>query len=263
MTSRKVQLHFVVLTAAIFLSLGCGVVSNLLATPTPTPTYTPTPTDTPTPTFTPTATYTPTPTDTPTPTLTPTPTNTPTPSRTPTITPTPLPDISGAVLTLEDLPPGFEELRPEELGLETEDLSEGGLAIQNATVFLDVDNFTFLMGFNALLGTPLERAGFELLLDDPDLLLDSFVSGMGNAEVLEREELPELRNAVGESSTGVALTADIEGLRWRMELLVFRRDTVGIFLLLMYTEGEEPAVSIGDLGQLLDERIIELAVEQE
>lgn len=73
----------------LLISTGCGVVSNIFATPTLTPTQTPTPTNTPTPTttFTPTL----TPTQTPTPTRTSTPTFTPTPTLTSTPTPTPTP----------------------------------------------------------------------------------------------------------------------------------------------------------------------------
>jgi hypothetical protein len=57
------------------MTLGCGTVNSLFATPTATPTLTPTPTNTSTPTLTPTSTSTLTPTST----STPTPTNTPTP----------------------------------------------------------------------------------------------------------------------------------------------------------------------------------------
>jgi len=70
--------------------VGCGTISNLMATPTPPPTSTPTLTHTPTPTSTPLPTNTPTPTSTPLPTNTPSPTSTPLPTLTPTTTPKPV-----------------------------------------------------------------------------------------------------------------------------------------------------------------------------
>ena len=82
--NKSGQVLIIVLSLAFLflINTGCGMVSSLFATPTPTTTQTPTTTVTPTSTATPTL--------TPTPTATLTPTSTPTHTSTPTLTPTPV-----------------------------------------------------------------------------------------------------------------------------------------------------------------------------
>src|SRR5512146_2762610 len=75
----KMPIFVVLLISGLLNLTGCGAVSAIFATATPTPTATYTPTMTSTPTFTPTPTLTPTPTITPSPTATLTPSPTPTP----------------------------------------------------------------------------------------------------------------------------------------------------------------------------------------
>jgi len=92
------------ITLPILSAMGCTVVSDLIATPTPTPTHTPTITRLPTstPTFTPTITW--TPTRTPRSTSTPRPTSTRMPSATRTNTSTRAPIPSGPAKIVASLP---------------------------------------------------------------------------------------------------------------------------------------------------------------
>jgi hypothetical protein len=94
MIAKKLFVPTFVLSLSLLLTMGCGSIQSLLATPTPTATNAPTVTNTPTATNTPTPTLTPTPTHTPT--AIPTPTHTPKPTDKPTETPHP---TSAAVIT--------------------------------------------------------------------------------------------------------------------------------------------------------------------
>ena len=222
---------------------------TLTPTPTPTPTWTPTPTPTVTPTNTPTPTL--------TPTLTPTPTATVLPTNTPTVTPTPLPDLSDAVLTLQDLPSGFEEMPLAELGMTEADLSQEDFAVESLFAFLEAEHFEMVMGFTALLPTGVEQAGFNVVLRHPDVLLELMIGGMGAVDVLEQKELPDLDD-IGDVSVGLTVAVDIEGIPMRIDVVVFRRDVVGAVVLVMYIDGDVPVVPVGDVARKLDNRIVEV-----
>jgi len=235
MNRQKLLFLMITLTLALLLT-GCGSLTTLFATPTPTPTHTPTPTLTPTPT------------------ITPSPTPTATPTNTPTVTPTPRPDLSQAVLTIEDLPSGFEAIALEEIGITKDDLSNNEFKVESTFAFLEPKNFEFILGFTTLLPSRIDQAGFDLALRNPEFLAESLLQGMGGTEILEQNTLPHLNN-IGDASAGLTVVANIEGIPMRMDVVVFRRDTVGAFIFVMYLNGDVPMVSIDEAANKLDARI--------
>ena len=263
MSYKKLLQQVIGVTLVTLLLVGCGAPAATPMPPTPTPvppTATPVP-PTPTP-IPPTATPVP-PTPTPVPPTTPTPVPptatpippTPTPVP-PSPTPTPLPDLSNVVLTLEDLPSGFEAMPPVELGFTEEDLSQDGFTVESLFVFLEAEHFELVMGLTALVATRLEQAGFDVALRQPDFVLDSLIGGMGATDILEQKDLPDLDD-IGDASVGVTVAADMEGIPMRMDIVPFRRDVVGAFILVMYIDGDVPIVPIGDVARMFDERIVE------
>jgi len=190
--------------------------------------------------------------------LPPTPTPTPLP---PTPTPTPLPpiptppsDLSDVVLTLEDLPLGFEAVSPAEFGFTKEDLSQDDFTVESLFVFLEAEHFELVMGFTALVPTKLEQAGFDVVLRQPEFLLESLTEGMGATDILEQKELSDLDD-IGDAAGGLTVVVDMEGIPMRMDLVVFRRDIVGAFVLVMYMDGDIPVVTIDDVAGKFDDRI--------
>lgn len=220
------------------------------------PSATPLPTDTPAPIATSTDTPAPaaTSTSTPAPTATPPPTPaSPTPG--PAAPATPLLDLSDVVLTVKDLDPVFQEMSPEELGLNPEDMSQGGFTIESLFLFMASEPLEFVMGFTTLLPTQLERTGFDVVVNQPDLLLSSFISGMGATEVLEQDELPGLDD-IGDASAGLTVVADMQGIPMRIDAAVFRRDVAGAFVFVMYLDGGTPLVPVGDAARKLDSLVL-------
>jgi hypothetical protein len=195
------------------------------------------------------------------PTLTATPTNTPTvtptPTYTPTVTPTSGLDLSKVVLSLEDLPSGFEVMSLSEFGLTKEGLSGDDFTVESLFAFMGTEPFELVIGFTTFLPTRLEQAGFDVALDQPEFIMESFVSGMGATEILEQKELADLDD-IGEASAGMTVVANMEGIPMRMDMAVFRRDIVGAFVLVMYLDGDHPAVTIGETARQLDDRIVEM-----
>jgi hypothetical protein len=183
-------------------------------------------------------------------------TATPIPTSTSEPTPTPLPDLSSVVITLEDLPPGFEVIPSDELNLE-EILGEEGFASGSSFAFIEKEHAELIMGFSGPLLSKYEQSDFDQLLDYPDYLLDSIVRGMGTADILERKALPGLDN-IGETSAGLTLAALQESVPMRVDVVLFRRDTIGAVAYVMYNDGTTPLVPISDIARTLDTRAIDV-----
>ena len=183
-------------------------------------------------------------------------TPTPPPTSTPEPTPTPLPDLSSVTIILEDLPPGFEVTPPDELNLE-ETLSEEGLVFGNSFTFIEEERFELIASFSGLLLSKYERSDFDQILDYPDYLLDAFIKGMGEVDILERKALPGLDN-IGETSAGMTFIALQEGIPVRVDMVAFRRDIVGVFACVVYVDGTTPPVPLSDIARTLDTRAIDV-----
>ncbi|MFZ2096525.1 MAG: toll/interleukin-1 receptor domain-containing protein [Anaerolineales bacterium] len=198
---------------------------------------------------------------TPPPTLTPTPINTPTdtpaPTNSPTVAPTLELDLSKVVLSQKDLPSGFEEMSLAEFGLTKEDLSGDNFTVESIFAFMGAEPFELVMGFTTLLPTRLEQAGFDVALDQPEFMMESFISGLGATDILEQKELAYL-NDIGDASAGMTVVADMEGIPMRMDMAIFRRDTVGAFVLVMYLDSDVPALTVDEASNKLDDRIVEM-----
>jgi len=169
-----------------------------------------------------------------------------------------LPDISGVVLTLEDLPPGFEEIPPEEFGLSKEDMSDDEFFVENIFLFMQVEPIELIMGFSILIPSTLDQLSFDVALTQPELFMDSFLMAFELGDGNDVRELPDLA-IYGDTSTGFTSAADMGlGMVMRMDVAVIRRDFVGAILIIMYIDGETPVVTIDEIASKMDERIIEV-----
>jgi hypothetical protein len=182
-------------------------------------------------------------------------TPTPVPTPTPEPTPTSLPDLSGVVIALEDLPSGFEAVPSDELNLAAI-LSEKGFTAGSSFAFIEREQFELVMGFTGLLLSKYERSDFDQQLDYPDYLLDSIVKGIGAADVLEQKTLPGLEG-VGDTSAGVTLAVVQEGVPMRVDVVMFRRGMVGAVAYVLYADGAVPVVPLSDIARTLDVRIVD------
>lgn len=187
---------------------------------------------------------------------TPTPMIIATPTDIPTATAMPR-ALANAVLTLEDLPSGFEAISLNEFGLSKEDLSVEGFTVEEIFAFMGNDPFEMIMGFTTLLPTQLDRAGFDLALGQPEFLMDSFVGGMGATDIQEQKELTYL-NDIGDASVGFTMVADMGGIPMRMDMVVFRRDMAGAFIFVFYIDGSVPALTVDEVANKLDDRFVEV-----
>jgi len=176
----------------------------------------------------------------------------------PTAEPTPVPDmdLTDLVLKANDFPNvAFTEVSLEEMGMSVDDLNSEDFTVESFFALLESTNFEMVMGFTTQLKSPLNRVGFDLILNQPDTLLESFIGGMGDVNASEMEELPEFTDTIGDSSAGMTVVADMEGMGMRMEVVVFRHDSIGSFMIVMYLDGQEPPLSLMDAAIKFDEKI--------
>jgi len=188
------------------------------------------------------------------------PTIAPTSSNPPTQEPTPTPiqelDISSAVLTLEDLPPGFEEFSPQDLGMSLEDFSDEAFQPAEVFIFINPQNFQMVFGFNFLLTKKIDRVAFDTGVSNPETTIPAIVSGMGS-ENIQDEQLLEGLEDIGEKQIGMTMVSNTEGMSTQVDVMMFRRDVVGAMLMSMIMEGGTPNITIHELGLKLDQNIKE------
>lgn len=180
------------------------------------------------------------------------------PSAAPTLEPTPVPDmdLTSLVLTAADFPNvPFAAVTLEELGMSVSDLDSEEFSIESFFALLEPTNFEMVMGFTTLLQSPLNRAAFDLALNQPEILLKIVLGGMGDINTTAQEVLPEFNDTIGNSSAGMTVLTNMQGLNMRMDVVVFRHDSIGAFMITMYLDGQTPPVTLMDVASKFDEKI--------
>lgn len=199
------------------------------------------------------------PTDTPTPTITPTPTPTPTETPVPTATPTPTPMFSAVTLTLDDLPPGFEELSQDQL----DDLfSEfGDTDIQSKFGFFGAGGFPLLMGYSTYVPDQQEQLGFDLGIGlIGELFADILAVGVGFEGDLDVVEIPGLE--IGDASSSYQMVVTEEGMSITIEILGFRQEEVGVLIMVIGFGEFTGDLSIEALAEILHQRLLDIYAQQ-
>lgn len=166
------------------------------------------------------------------------------------------PDISSAVLNINDLPAGFEEYTLEDMGMSLDDFSNESFQPENVFIFINMQEFQMVFGFNFLLTNMIERAAFGAGVSQPDITFPAIVNGIGSVNVRDEQLLDGLED-IGEEQIGMNMIADMEGASVQVDVLMFRRDIIGAMVLSMNLEEQTPIIAIHELGQKLDQHVKE------
>ncbi|MBN1936582.1 MAG: hypothetical protein JW934_18110 [Anaerolineae bacterium] len=248
----KKHLFFAVLFACLL--LGCAIPSFKPAT-------------TPAPALEATVTLVPTSTPTAIPTSTPTTTPTSTPPAAPTKTAAEVQDLdlSGVRILPGDLPPGFMVFDLTTIGVDPAMFEQQGYKAENPTSFLSLFPAEFTISLIVRAQNDADRETIDLLLDDPDKVLDMIGSQIGQIKEKQvMEDMPEIGEKAGGLSVvlarGGANPIPIDNLR--ADIVVFRREMVLGVCLSIYPDGQKPRAPAVDLALLLDERL-QAALEQQ
>lgn len=186
--------------------------------------------------------------------------------------PTPAPASSNIKLTLEDLPAGFQELPPEvaaaiasNLEVLRQQLTQANIKPENFFAFVNQENFQIVLGFTGNMPSEPDRANFDASLQEmqnPEAqqkmlsLLRERLKGYQGLEVVEYKSLPEL-NSLGNASSGMSLALKLQQQPVRMDVAAFRRNRVGALTAVIYANGKQPLVPVGDVVRKLDGRILQ------
>jgi hypothetical protein len=169
-----------------------------------------------------------------------------------------LPDLSRAVISLEDLPPGFKE-------------TENSISKRKVKLsFLRENNISlqFILSQTSLLSDRFEEVRLKLTQAHWQQLREHLkqcfykVNNDGSLEkefgthflVLESRELT-IPNDVGNISLGQSSLVKISAAPFRMDTVMFIRGRVMAYVVVLYLEDDVDAVPIIDLARKLDYRI--------
>ena len=199
------------------------------------------------------------PTDTPTPTITPTSTPTPTETPVPTATPTPTPAFSAVTLTLEDLPPGFEELSQDQMNVMFSQLGEWD--IHSRFGFFGAGGFPLLMGFSTYIPDQQDQLEFDLVIRLlGEIFSELFMALAGLEGDLDVVEIPGVE--IGDASSSYRMVLAEEGMSITIEILGFRQEEVGVLIMVIGLGEFTGDLSIEALAEILHQRLLDIYAQQ-
>lgn len=167
-----------------------------------------------------------------------------------------LADLPEGVLTLNDLPLGFEQISPAEFELAKGTEFEG-FTIDDSFVFASTEPFEFVYGFVTFIPARSEQIAFDVGISREEFLLDAFAAGFNEPGLTITDQKLTMLNEFGEASAGLQVLTDVEGLPFRSDIVILRRGAVAAFLYAMYLEGETPVVAIEEVASIVDAIIID------
>lgn len=171
------------------------------------------------------------------------------------------PDLSKAVLTLQDLPPGFTQESSQEDKFRKQMSQQKGFQPETVFAFQKIDSqqFQLVLGFTLLAPVEIDRASFDAYFPKSEFA-QNFVAVLnkGNQANFGNVVAQPLPDNIGKFSAGWTSGGIMGGIPMRMEVRIFGRGKLVSCLLTMYVEGNTSTVPISELARKLDDRIIEL-----
>jgi hypothetical protein len=176
---------------------------------------------------------------------------------TPTLTEVPI-DTTSWTLDREDLTADFEATTLEELGIVSGNLLfEGEYPLVNIFSYIDTnDEYEGVYGWTFLIKDEASQADFDAEIEEMDLFTDQMIEDLGVEEVIDQEELG-MPEDLGDSSRAITVVARIEDVDFRFDMVLFRRDTAGVYCVTIYLDGEIAVVPIQDVALTIDAHIQE------
>ena len=178
--------------------------------------------------------------------------------------PDPAAGLSSLVLTLQDLPPGFTEMSSDYVASLRNQLSQGP-NFKPASIFAyqKIDRklleFQLLIGFTLQRPDPTQQARFDRAIHE-GMAAKAFSQGLNS-----NKESPfthpaalTLQDKIGEVSAGWRSQGKIKNIPMNVDMALFRRGQIGVFMATIYLDDTKPTITISEAGRKFDSRIIEL-----
>jgi hypothetical protein len=184
------------------------------------------------------------------------------------------PASSVVKLTLQDLPPGFQELPPEFKSVLASQLAAfqpavpgtSQLPLENVFAFVNSQNFEVVFGFTDKLPSQTQPASFDeglQQLQQPQVmakLMDTLkqrLKKLPGFELVDHQVIPPQKN-LGNAAAGFTVAMKMSNLPepLRMDITLFRRGNLIAATGVGYMDKTKPVVSINDAASKLDARIV-------
>lgn len=169
--------------------------------------------------------------------------------------------LADAVLTINDLPAGFQEFSEQELkdmGMDSETLASSfkdtlkKATPQSFKAFMntDMNNFEMVMSFVLAPLTTLEKASFDIYLADPQGAAKDFGEGAGssNVEIIKMDK-------IGDSSVGLTFTSGEGDTKLRADVVISRNKNAVVVTMVFYLDGQTPPFSVEQAAKIMDQRV--------
>ncbi len=174
------------------------------------------------------------------------PTNTPVP---PTNTPTPVPPTVEPDLAAVLSTAGYATTAPIlPKGLKIGDLLE----VQMGESYKKgADQFVHIVTFP--LPTQVELAGFNLELENPNVILLAVVSALKGVGMDAKVDLAGAK--IADLSKGVSFSTTIAGAKQKVDVVLFRRGSTGAIVIVVRPDGAAAAIDVNLVAQKLDKKL--------
>lgn len=182
---------------------------------------------------------------------------------------------NNAVLTVQDLPPGFKELPPEiatqiqsQFEILSSQLARAGMKPEKYFAFIN-ENLQVIVGFTGLIPNQSDQANFDATLKQMqqpeyqkqmiDEIRESINKSKQGIKIIEYGTVVSVNN-IAESATGMTVAIDSQGQLFQVDLAAFRRSNVGAFTAVLYPKEKRPTINLlDDVARKLDARIVQTA----
>jgi hypothetical protein len=175
-------------------------------------------------------------------------------------TPTPAPDLSTAVLTIDDLPAGFV---PATGNTQEFDFNKLYPAIDihpvGQFVFYEINQQQYVVGWTFAFATSAERENFDMLVVHPNAMFYSAGKPQATPETLKGSELGN-SSPIGELSTGWASLASSDGKEANSDVVLFSHKNFGGIVEVFYDPKQTPVIGAWMAARELDDRIMDVTV---
>jgi hypothetical protein len=176
----------------------------------------------------------------------------------PTLAPTPLPDLSSAVLTLDDLPAGFIPADEAKIIDFNEVYTDVTFRPVGKFELYDPNNDQIVFGWAFAFTTPEERQQFDIFVMHPNALFEQIDNSGATPESLQGSELGK-PNPIGEVSSGWSVPVDDRGKDFS-DMVLFSHKNFGGIVEIIYPGDQKPVIGAWELAQKLDHRINDVLV---
>jgi hypothetical protein len=177
----------------------------------------------------------------------------------PTLAPTPLPDLTTAVLTIDDLPAGFIPALEDAHNIDfNEAYPEIGFHPVGKFTFYDKEKEQMVFGWTFAFTTPEEREKFDIFVMHPNAMFQLTDNSGATPESLKGSELGK-PSPIGELSSGWSVPVDDPIMNYS-DLVLFSHKNFGGIVEVFYKSDQVPIIGAWEVAQKLDNRIMDVLV---